>query len=148
MITELETGGNIRFEDGKQSDKWYNQCTNMLRSRFSQEQMSQYGICDIAINRITKISNRFLRARFEEKIDSLSDPTEQLPSKSYVDQLFLGQNLSNPKEMFKIIEEGFKTKEESINQPSVSLVNCVACAEIPRLNAQTKGSNPKNKDEQ
>jgi hypothetical protein len=50
--------------------------------------------------------------------------------------------------MFKIIEEGFKTKEESINQPSVSLVNCVACAEIPRLNAQIKGSNPKNKDEQ
>lgn len=23
MITELETGGNIRFEEGKQSDKWF-----------------------------------------------------------------------------------------------------------------------------
>jgi len=23
MITELETGGNIRFEEGKPSDKWF-----------------------------------------------------------------------------------------------------------------------------
>lgn len=39
LMTELETGGNIRFEEGKPTDKWYSSCYDLVRSRFNPEQM-------------------------------------------------------------------------------------------------------------
>lgn len=41
MMTELETGGNIRFEEGKPSDKWYSSCDDLIRSRFDAEVMKK-----------------------------------------------------------------------------------------------------------
>ena len=35
LMTELETGGNIRFEEGKPSDKWFTSCVDLVRSRFN-----------------------------------------------------------------------------------------------------------------
>jgi len=37
LMTELETGGNIRFEEGKPSDKWFTSCVDLVRSRFNAE---------------------------------------------------------------------------------------------------------------
>ena len=34
LITELETGGNIRLEEGKANEKWYGSCVDLIRSRF------------------------------------------------------------------------------------------------------------------
>lgn len=39
LITELETGGNIRLEEGKGNEKWYISCVDLLRSRFHSEEM-------------------------------------------------------------------------------------------------------------
>lgn len=36
-MTELETGGNIRFEEGKPSDKWFTSCVDLVKSRFNAE---------------------------------------------------------------------------------------------------------------
>jgi hypothetical protein len=36
-MTELETGGNIRFEEGKSSDKWFQSCVDLIKSRFQPE---------------------------------------------------------------------------------------------------------------
>lgn len=70
MITELETGGNIRFEEGKPTDKWFSSCEDLIKSRFDPEIMkSKYGYENIHILRVTRIHNRFLRNRFEEKIE-------------------------------------------------------------------------------
>jgi len=35
LMTELESGGNIHFEEGKPSDKWFTSCVDLVRSRFS-----------------------------------------------------------------------------------------------------------------
>lgn len=35
LMTELDTGGNIRFEDGRPQDKWYTSCVDLVRSRFN-----------------------------------------------------------------------------------------------------------------
>ena len=40
LITELETGGNIRLEEGKVSDKWFMSCVDLIKSRFNSEEMS------------------------------------------------------------------------------------------------------------
>lgn len=37
LITELDTGGNIRFEEGRPQDKWYTSCVDLVRSRFNAE---------------------------------------------------------------------------------------------------------------
>ena len=34
LLLELETGGNVRFEDGKPSDPWYKSCHDIVLSRF------------------------------------------------------------------------------------------------------------------
>lgn len=34
LITELETGGNIRLEEGKANEKWYVSCVDLIKSRF------------------------------------------------------------------------------------------------------------------
>lgn len=44
LITELETGGNIRLEEGKSNEKWYVSCVDLIRSRFHNEDMSLMGI--------------------------------------------------------------------------------------------------------
>lgn len=74
MMTELETGGNIRFEEGKPADKWFSSCDDLIKSRFDADLMKRkFGIADINILRVTRIHNRFLRNRFEEKIEQLMD---------------------------------------------------------------------------
>lgn len=69
LMTELETGGNIRFEEGKPSDKWFSSCVDLVRSRFNPDQMKFFGINGINVTRVTRIHNRFLRNRFEEKLE-------------------------------------------------------------------------------
>jgi len=34
LLLELETGGNVRFEDGKPADPWYKSCHDLFLSRF------------------------------------------------------------------------------------------------------------------
>ena len=34
LLLELETGGNVRFEDGKPSDPWYKSCHDLVLARF------------------------------------------------------------------------------------------------------------------
>lgn len=90
MITELETGGNIRFEEGKPSDKWFTSCDDLVKSRFDKEYMKRkFGIYDLTISRVTRIHNRFLRNKFEEKIEVLMDLTDSIQKKS-IEYLFYG----------------------------------------------------------
>ena len=34
LIVELETGGNIRFQEGNGTEKWYTSCIDLIDSRF------------------------------------------------------------------------------------------------------------------
>lgn len=89
LITELETGGNIRLEEGKTNEKWYVSCVDLIKSRFHQENMTQYGIKDIEIKRVVRIHNKFIRNKFEEKMESLVDVSNQNHKKS-LEYLFYG----------------------------------------------------------
>lgn len=68
-MTELDTGGNIRFEEGRPQDKWYTSCVDLVRSRFNAEQMSSFGMVGISVTRVTRIHNRYLRNRFDDKLE-------------------------------------------------------------------------------
>lgn len=64
VSVELETGGNIRLDDGKPDDLWCSSCIDLVNSRFCTDDiMTPLGIKGIQITRVTKIHNRFLRNR-------------------------------------------------------------------------------------
>lgn len=141
LMTELETGGNIRFEEGQPSDRWFSSCVDLVRSRFSADQMRAYGIIGINVSRVTRIHNRFLRNRFEERLEQLVDLSDNQYKRS-LEYLFYGINPSAPKEIFRAMEEGFRSIEEykEASLPHcVALVNGVASAEIARINSFLRG---------
>jgi hypothetical protein len=76
LIVELETGGNIRLEDGRKSDVWYSSCVDLLGSRFFTHDFNEYGVADIKVNRVSRIHNRFLRNRFEQRLSDLVERGE------------------------------------------------------------------------
>ena len=135
LITELETGGNIRFEEGKVTDKWFASCVDLLKSRFQSENMGEYGITDIQVTRVTRVHNRFLRNQFEEKLEQLVDLSEKHFKRS-LEYLFYGMDPMAPTEMFRAMEEGFRTPNEyaSFNLAQcVPLVNSLSVADLPRI---------------
>ncbi|RLN49307.1 hypothetical protein BBJ28_00007190 [Nothophytophthora sp. Chile5] len=71
LMLELETGGNIRLEDGKPSDAWFVSCVELVRSRLLPTELQKFGINDIRINRVTRINNRFLRNRFQARMEEV-----------------------------------------------------------------------------
>ncbi|KAF1329156.1 Protein phosphatase 1, partial [Globisporangium splendens] len=79
LLLELETGGNIRLEDGKPSDAWFVSCVDLVRSRLFTNELQLFGVQGICINRITRINNRYLRHRFHSRMDEiLTVPEQQL----------------------------------------------------------------------
>jgi len=108
LITELETGGNIRYEEGKPSDKWFASCVDLVKSRFNPEQMKFFGIMGIDVTRVTRIHNRFLRNRFEEKLEQLVDLSDNSYKRS-LEYLFYGVDPTQPAEIHRAMEEGFRS---------------------------------------
>lgn len=136
-MTELETGGNIRFEEGKPTDKWFSSCVDLVRSRFNPDQMQFYGIRGIQVTRVTRIHNRFLRNRFEEKLEQLVDIADS-SYKRNLEYLFYGVDPAMPNEIYRAMEEGFRSQNEyyETQLPNcIPLVNSVASAEIARINS-------------
>ena len=135
-MTELETGGNIRFEEGKPSDKWYSSCVDLVRSRFNLEHMRAFGVAGINVVRVTRLHNRFLRNRFEEKLEQLIDLSDASYKKS-LEYLFYGVDPKLPNEIFRAMEEGFRGASDYQGlgmQHCVALVNSISSAETPRIN--------------
>ncbi|GMH33137.1 hypothetical protein BSKO_00971 [Bryopsis sp. KO-2023] len=107
MSVELETGGNIRLEDGKPSDLWCTSCMDLVKSRFCGDSfMSALGITGIHITRVTKVHNRFLRNRFEQHLATVVDNADASYKQSMEYLLFASRPGADPK-LSQIIEEGF-----------------------------------------
>lgn len=77
LLLELETGGNIRLEDGTPSDAWCVSCVDLVRSRLFPTELRPFGIQDIRINRVTRINNRYLRHRFHTRMEEIMTVPEQ-----------------------------------------------------------------------
>ncbi|DAZ98103.1 TPA: hypothetical protein N0F65_005265 [Lagenidium giganteum] len=77
LMLELETGGNIRLEDGKPTDAWFASCVDLVKSRFFQSDLKNFGIQDVRINRVTRINNRYLRNRFHTRMEEILVVPEQ-----------------------------------------------------------------------
>ena len=55
FMVELQTGGNVRLEDGKPSDMWYKSCVDLVKSRFYAADFEQYGVKDIKVIKVSHL---------------------------------------------------------------------------------------------
>jgi hypothetical protein len=102
--------------------------------------MVQYGVGDIDIRRVVRIHNRFLRNKFEEKMESLVDVSNANYKKS-LEYLFYGVDPNFPDEIFNVVEEGFRSFSENKElglSGYTPLVNSILGADSARVNAVLK----------
>ncbi|DBA94023.1 TPA: Leucine-rich repeat-containing protein 9 [Trebouxia sp. C0004] len=107
MLMELETGGNIRFEEGKVGDQWLATCSQLLEARWQQPTGLGYrhlGSQHPVLQRLTRVHNRFLRSRLESKLDELKLASTQSGDRHLLEYLFF---CSDPAHLQRLAEEGF-----------------------------------------
>jgi len=137
LMVELETGGNIRLEDGKPTDVWYSSCVDLVNSRFVAAEYSAYGIESLRVTRVTRIHNRQLRNRFEERLESTVNTTD-LSYKRSLEYLFYGEPPQLAGELARVMEEGFRPVNEYVGtygHAAVPLSNSLGLCDLPRLKA-------------
>ncbi|KAJ1635214.1 hypothetical protein T492DRAFT_863766, partial [Pavlovales sp. CCMP2436] len=73
LLLELESGGNVRLEEGAASDVWFSSCADLLHSRFYAADFAALGVEGVVALRVTRVHNRALRTRFDERLDALAE---------------------------------------------------------------------------
>ena len=110
-------------------------CVDLIKSRFHPEDLMKDVISGIHIKRVIRIHNRFLKNKFEEKMEVLADITN-INSRKQLEYLFYGVDPNIPSELEHVIEEGFRAPEEAKKLgicPFVPLFNSILCADLPRI---------------
>ncbi|CAL1540956.1 unnamed protein product [Lymnaea stagnalis] len=147
LLVELETGGNVRFEDGLPVDPWFSSCHDLVLSRFCAYDYRDLGVTGIKIHRIIRIHNRMLRTQFDRSIVALTETNkgEYYPSakntayKKSLEYLFW---MSDPEmeggvsEAFRIPEEGFmdaETYKKLGRDGAIPLSNSISLADRRRI---------------
>ncbi|CAH3150734.1 unnamed protein product [Pocillopora meandrina] len=160
LLLELETGGNVRFEDGKQTDPWYKSCHDLIFSRFCVGDYLGLGISGIKVHRITRIHNRILRTRFDDKLDlildrdDISELTQGRSYKRLLEYLFFMWNpalLNGNGEPIRVLEEGFRPAQvyESLNEEGgVPLANSVSVCDRSRVDFLRKRARERGSTDQ
>lgn len=59
----------IRLEESTGNEKWFHSCVDLVQTRFIEEEFKHFGIKEIKINKVTKIHNKFLKNRFDDKTE-------------------------------------------------------------------------------
>ncbi|KAL3874482.1 hypothetical protein ACJMK2_037491, partial [Sinanodonta woodiana] len=158
MILELDSGGNIRFEEGSQSDLWFTSCHDLVLSRFCAADYREHEIVGIKIRRIIRVHNRILRSRFDEKLTSIVDDMEgefyitnrNMSYKKNLEYLFwmwdpeLAGGTHAPT---RILEEGFMDKDtyrELGRDGAVPMSNSLSLSDRHRMKYAMKQSKGKD----
>ena len=138
LMVELETGGNIRLEDGKPSDVWHSSCVDLVSSRFLAADYADYGIGGMRVTRVTRIHNRYLRNRFEARLEELVNTADGSYKRS-LEYLFFSEPGELPGELARTMEDGFRDCADYMGpcgHAAVPLSNSVALSDLPRLHGQ------------
>ncbi|XP_056616186.1 leucine-rich repeat-containing protein 9 isoform X3 [Triplophysa dalaica] len=148
LLLELETVGNIRFEEGNTNDPWFTSCYDLLLSRFCAWDYKTHHINGIKINRIIRIHNQALRLRFQDKLHFLNmeSPAISQNSKRHTEYLFYvpdPEHSCEGDEILHIAETGFKNADAYKalgRERAVPLSNSVSMCDRLRMTSLQKTS--------
>ncbi|XP_072284222.1 leucine-rich repeat-containing protein 9 isoform X2 [Pyxicephalus adspersus] len=117
LQTELETVGNVRFEEGTPSDSWFKSCYDLILSRFCAFNFKPFGISGVKINRIVRVHNRILRSKFEDRVQDYLEGEDSTANENYrkmLEYLFYTFDASfGKKDLLHILEDGFNFTKTS-----------------------------------
>ncbi|KAK1339260.1 hypothetical protein QTO34_019939 [Cnephaeus nilssonii] len=142
LSIELETVGNIHFEEGTRADEWFNSCYELILARFCSWDFRSYGITGVKVKRVIKVNNRILRLKFEDKFQTFLDNEDMHDSETYRKMLeclfyvFDPEVAVKKKHLLQILEKGFKDNETSklpLRKEAVPLANSLSMCECPRI---------------
>ncbi|KAM9842946.1 leucine-rich repeat-containing protein 9 [Aulostomus maculatus] len=143
LLMELESVGNIRLEEGCDTDSWFTSCQELMLSRFSSSDYKPHSITGIKISRVIRIQNSALRLRFDEKLKTVLAREESVNFyenyRRRLEHLFYiadPEKTDEKEELLCILEEGFKSAKEykaSGREEAVPLSNSLIVAEQPRI---------------
>ncbi|KAI8805973.1 hypothetical protein BJ742DRAFT_901172 [Cladochytrium replicatum] len=120
LLLELETGGNVRFEeDDKPEDLWIELCESLVKQFMLRTPHPSQ--TRVQIHRISRIQNRHLRSSFEVAMMPESDRNQQE---------YLCFSPEDGEQMFKTVEFGF----DRIAQKATEDIKGVACGKITLTN--------------
>ena len=154
LAVELETGGNVRFEDGRAAeDAWRASCADLVRGRFFANDYR--GRLDAALPggrptgvrvlRVARARNRRLRDAFDRAVraasssTAASSPGSGPPSRdaARLEYLFLGEDPEAPPgELRRCLEDGFRSPAEYAalgRDEAVVLTDSLSLADNRRL---------------
>ncbi|XP_072193456.1 leucine-rich repeat-containing protein 9 [Excalfactoria chinensis] len=142
LFLELESMGNIHFEEGLSSNPWFSSCCNLIQSRFCSRDFRAYDIIGVKINRAFKVHNEILRLKFEEKLQTFLEKENFRVAENYKEKMEYLFYVFNPelsvkeKQLLQILEDGFHDMEMHV-QPgrseAVLLCNSLSICEYPRI---------------
>ncbi|KAJ3035656.1 Leucine-rich repeat-containing protein 9 [Rhizophlyctis rosea] len=138
LLLELETGGNVRFEDEQRDDAWFETCEKLVKD-FILKGTSGQPHRRIQIHRISRIHNRYLKNKFEEKLALRSSSDSEHVFEYLCYQTPGG---SKAETAFAVVEHGFAGLVEEIvgGGDAVIFANFLECSEEQRGEGEGKES--------
>lgn len=95
------------LEDSLPVDRRYSSCVDLLQSRFVAADYADLDITGFRVTRVTRIHNRLLRNRFEERLEAIVNVND-VSYKRSLEYLFFGENESMSGELVRAMEEGVR----------------------------------------
>ncbi|CAG9462944.1 unnamed protein product [Pedinophyceae sp. YPF-701] len=149
ILLELESGGNVRLEEGQPSDLWHTSCVDLVASRFHAGAYAPLalGIEGVRVMRVVRVHNRHLRHRFDRLMEQAGAAAgaggdgggAAAAGRQAVEYLFLGEDLHLPGgSLSQVAEEGLPHPSEWAargidREPSFRLSNSVGLCDGPRV---------------
>lgn len=107
LLLELETGGNVRFEDEQKNAEWIKECEGIVKY-FTKKAVTKDGPKSIQIHRISRLHNRPLKLRLAQKLGVKYDP------ETNNGQILCSQLYQDEDKIFDIVEHGLVGEKDSI----------------------------------
>lgn len=115
LMLELESGGNIRLEDGRPSDMWYQSCVELVTSRTNVDELLSLGVLGIQVRHVTRIHNRILKTKFERAVNPDADGGSSGTGggdggglRGTAEFLLYGATSGSAAELHHVAQEGFR----------------------------------------
>ncbi|ORY39828.1 L domain-like protein [Rhizoclosmatium globosum] len=115
LLMELETGGNVRFEDDQSNETWFEICESLVKSMILRSNHVSENK-RIQIHRISKIHNRHLKNTFETKVKAMTEPLHSLEYICFQGVPFEGGAATE--DIFQSVEHGFTANSSLESTPS------------------------------
>ncbi|KAJ3411055.1 Leucine-rich repeat-containing protein 9 [Chytridiales sp. JEL 0842] len=138
LLLELETGGNVRFEDDQRDDSWFDTCESLVKSMILRATASHQHK-RVQIHRISRVHNRYLKNKFEQKLRTIKSPDNTQSFEYLCFQVSEGRS----DEIFRAVEHGFTNDSTSVRP--LSFTNFLEVADSTESNGNTAAGRDRKK---